>query len=202
MADGSGWHRGRTTVVVLVLLAGLVAAGAAGASLLFAKIPSTVTDPVTVTCWDGKERDADDCGRPTGVRGLRWVFPSFRPGEPGCRDVLEEQPEFAGPTRWACRLEVAGSRVVVTYSELPEAERGLDAVRRGYGDVDPTTVETRDGSLLRYEWRRPVGDGFEVLAVYADHPYAVEVRAGDEMLRDEALARVVRFRAPGAISHR
>lgn len=203
MAGSDRWHTGRTTVVVLTLVAGLAAAGAVGASMLFAEIPAKDPAPETVTCWDGEQRaDPDDCGRPTGVRGLRWVFPSFRPGDQGCRNVLDEHPSFQGPTMWACDVEIAGSPVVITYSELPDVKKSLVAVQRSYDGVERTTVEADNGSPLRYEWRRPFEDGYVLIAVYAEHPYAVEVRAEDEVLREDALATVVRFRTPSAISYR
>lgn len=203
MAERTRWHSGRTTLVVLALLAGLVAAGAVGANLLFAEIPAKGPDPVSVSCWDGEQRaDPDACGQPTGVRGLRWVFPSFHPSDEGCRNVLDEHPEFQGPTMWACDVEIAGSPVLITYSELTEIEESLRYLERNYAGVERTTVKSDDGNTLRYEWRRPFEDGYVLISVYAEHPYAVEVRAEDEVLREDALATVVKFRAPSALSYR
>ena len=192
----------RTTLVVLVLLAALVAAGAAGARLLFAEVPAKAPDPVTVTCWDGEQRtDPEECGQPTGARGLRWVFPAFRPQSEGCRDVLADFPTFQGPTMWACEAEVSGSPVLITYSELTDLEEGLDYLEETYDDSQRTVVKAPAGRPVRYEWRRPFEDGFTVISVFAEHPFAVEVRAEDEGVREEALA-TVRFRPPGAISYR
>lgn len=203
MAGRARWQAGGTTAVVLVGLVGLVAAGAVGASLLFAQVPEPEPEPATVTCWDGEERaDADDCGQPTGVRGLRWVFPSFRPGDQDCRNVRDDHPDFQGPTIWACFVEIAGSPVRVTYSELTEVAESIAYLEKSHRGVERTTVRSRDGSAVRYEWRRRFEGGYVLISVYAEHPYAVEVRAEDAVLREDALETVVRFRPPGAISYR
>ena len=206
MAEPAWWRRWRTwrtTLVVLALLAALAAAGGVGASLLFAEIPSKGPDPKSVTCWDGEERtDPDDCGQPRGVRGLRWVFPSFRPADVGCRNVLAEHPTFQGPTMWACDVEIAGSPVLITYSELTEVAESIAYLERNYSGAKRQVVKGDNGAPVRYEWRRRFDDGYVLIAVYVDHPFAVEVRAEDEVLREDALATVVRFRAPSAISYR
>ncbi|MDO9498136.1 MAG: hypothetical protein Q7J48_20700 [Nocardioides sp.] len=203
MAEPARGRTTRTTLALLVLLAALVAVGAVGVRLLFAEVPAKGPDPVTVSCWDGEQRtNPNACGRPTGVPGLRWVFPSFRPGDEGCRDVLDDHPEFQGPTMWACDVEIAGSPVLITYSELTEVEESLAYLERSYADVDRTTVKTTGGRPVRYEWRRPFEDGYVLISVYAEHPYAVEVRAEDEVVREDALATVVKFRAPSAMRYR
>jgi hypothetical protein len=203
MAEPGRWRAWRTTLVVLVLLAALGAAGALGARMLFAEIPSSGPEPATVTCWDGEQRtDPADCGRPRGVRGLRWVFPSFRPSDVGCRDVLAEHPTFQGPTMWSCDVEIAGSPVLITYSELTGVAESIAYLERHYSGVERTTVAASDGAPARYEWRRRFEDGYVLISVYADHPFAVEVRAEEKVLREDALATVVRFRAPSAISYR
>ncbi|MDP2775023.1 MAG: hypothetical protein Q8O61_15835, partial [Nocardioides sp.] len=138
---------------------------------------------------------------PTGVRGLRWVFPAFRPQSAGCRDVLADNPTFQGPTMWACEAEISGSPVLITYSELSALADGLDYLQQTYDDSQQTVVAARGGAPLRYEWRRPFEDGFTVISLYAEHPFAVEVRAEDRGIREQALA-TVRFRPPGAISYR
>lgn len=204
MAEKGRGRAWRTTLVLLTLVSGLAVVAGVGANMLFAEVPGKGPAPKTVTCWDGEQRtDPGDCGQPTGVRGLRWVFPSFHPEDAACRNVRAEHPDFQGPTIWACEVEIAGSPVLITYSELTGVKESLAYLEDAYAGVRRTTVRAGEGDRpIRYEWRRPFEDGYVVISLYVDHPYAVEVRAEDEVLREDALATVVKFRAPSAISYR
>ncbi|MCD4532985.1 hypothetical protein LRP67_02675 [Nocardioides sp. cx-169] len=196
--------RGRTSLVVLPLAVALIVTAVLGARLLWADLPETDAAEASAVCWDGEEvADAGDCGRPTGPRGLRWVFPSFRPGNDDCRDVRAQHRELGRRTMWECEFEITGSPIVITYSELAAGRDGRAALELEYADEERRTVKTKDGTPLRHEWRRelPAG-GFEVMVVYAAHPYAVQVRAEERALREEGLRSTVRYRAPERMSSR
>jgi hypothetical protein len=197
--------RRRTPLVVLPLVVGVVLTAILGVRLLSSDLPDTdAPAEASVVCWDGEQvAAARACGRPTGPRGLRWVFPSFRPGDDDCRDVRAQHRELGHRTRWECEFEITGSPVVITYSELASAKEGRIAFDQEHAGSEHRAVRSKDGTLLRHEWRRelPTG-GFVVTVMYARHPYAVEVRAEERALREEALMSTVRFRDPDALSSR
>lgn len=208
--DGpDGWARRllqwRTTLVVAPLVVGLGVAAAVGSRLLWAELPESTASAAQVTCWDGEGvSEPDECGPPTGPRGLRWVFPSFRPGGKDCHDVKARNPGVRRPTVWACGFELSGSPVRVTYSELASVKAGRASFDREYAGAKRRAVSAEDGTVLRYEWRRqlPDGRGFVVTAMYARHPYAVQVLAEGPALRESALATTVLWRAPASMTHR
>ncbi|MCD4523668.1 hypothetical protein [Nocardioides sp. cx-173] len=196
--------RGRTSLVVLPLAVALVVTAALGAQLLWAELPDTDAAEASTLCWDGAQvDDAGDCGMPTGPRGLRWVFPSFRPGSDDCRDVRAQHRELGRRTMWECEFEITGSPIVITYSELASGKVGRAALELEYADGQRRTVKAKDGTPLRHEWRRELpSGGFEVTVVYAAHPYAVQVRAEERALREAALRSTVRYRDPETMSSR
>ncbi|WP_341926006.1 hypothetical protein [Nocardioides psychrotolerans] len=198
----------RTPLVLLPLIGALVVSGGIGARMLWEQVPGPEPEAATVRCWDGElSTQPQDCGLPEGVAGLRWVFPSFQPDEDDCRDVLLDNPAFTRPTMWECTVEVGGAPVVITYSELTGVKPARAFIQREYGDAERLTVEADNGTPVRFEWRRELDEedgsaGFVVTSMYVDLPYAVEVRAEDRVLREDALATAVRFRGVTAISYR
>lgn len=193
----------RTPLVLLPLIGALVVSAGIGAQMLWEEVPGAATEKVQ--CWDGERVvDEQDCGLPEGVAGLRWVFPSFEPEEDGCRDVLVGNPAFKRPTMWECAVELGGTPVVITYSELTGVKPARRFIRREYGAAERVTVRADNGTPVRYEWRRTLGGGagFAVTSMYVDLPYAVEVRAEDRGVREDALATIVKFRGVSAISYR
>ncbi|WP_193610089.1 hypothetical protein [Nocardioides lijunqiniae] len=194
--------RRRTPLVVLPLVVLLATSGLVGARLLFAEPQSADATAPSSVCWDGSEvADLSSCARPKGVRGLRWVFPSFSPRGDSCQDVRTGERGSGRPTVWMCDFEIAGSPVTITYSELRSVAGGRAAFDEEYAGSERSTVEASDGTPLRHEWRRelPGGTGYAVTAMYVGHPYAVQVVAERKVLREDALASTVRFRAPGSL---
>ena len=195
-----GPSRLRSVLVVIPLVAGLVVVAGIGARMLLADIPdpepeATVAD---VTCWDGTTKAAEDCTSPTGRAGLRWVFPSFKPDLLGCRNVLLEHPEFKRPTMFECDGAVPTGRVTITYSELSAVPAGRAYLEKEYG-VAPEEID--DGRLL---WTDSgATDGiYEADVMYAEAPFAVEVRARSAQVRDDALDSLIRFRPADHITVR
>jgi hypothetical protein len=195
----------RTPLVVLPLIVGLLTSGVVGARLLWADPPTADATAPSAVCWDGSEvADARTCGRPKGVRGLHWVFPSFSPRGDDCVNVRTGDRGVRRPTVWMCDFEMSGSPVSITYSELRSVARGRASFDAEYAGSERTTVTGKDGAALRHEWRRelPGGGGYAVTVMYVDHPYAVQVVAERKALREGALTSTVRFRPPEALTHR
>ena len=87
----------RTAFVLFSIITGLGATIAVGSDKLFAQIDeaSETVGERSLVCWNAVEvDDQTDCTKPKGVRGLRWVFPSFRPGQQNCVDEIELNPSF------------------------------------------------------------------------------------------------------------
>ncbi|HET9422703.1 MAG TPA: hypothetical protein VFO49_16295, partial [Nocardioides sp.] len=190
----------RAVLIVVPLIAGLLVVAGIGARMLLADIPDPEPPPTVadVTCWDGTTRPAEDCTTPSGRAGLRWIFPSFKPDLLGCRNVLLEHPEFRRPTMFECEGSVPSGRVTITYSELNGVAGGRAYLEKEYG-VAPDEIDDE-----RLQWTDSgVTDGiYESDVMYADAPFAVEVRARSAQARDDALDALIRFRPADHITVR
>ncbi|MBS45969.1 MAG: hypothetical protein CMH83_22905 [Nocardioides sp.] len=191
----------RTLVVLPLLAAALVWAGARGASMLWAERPVREAPPPTVVCWDGSEQVRADCGEPTGQVGLKHVFPSFTPKSRLCSEVTYDRDNGTRPYEWRCTREVNGQRVRITYTERSSLQRGLAFVAKQYRGTDPERVA--GGDRLVYRSDKKVKNGrFRLTVAYADHPFTVEVLAPTKRSRDAALDQVVTFRPAAALDIR
>lgn len=202
IARGPG--RGRSSLIVLPLIAGLLLVAALGARMLLAEIPDPepVEQVAEVTCWDHETGPAEECGIPTGRAGLRWVFPSLRPAELGCRNLLLDHPELKRPTMFECEGRTRPGPVTITYSELNGVEEARTYLEEKYG-FPPEEVDGDVGRRLLWTERdEPGDDDYELAMMYADLPFGVEVRAGSAEARDRALNSLVRFRPEDQISVR
>lgn len=188
--------RVRTPLVVLPLLAGLTVVGGVGAMMLTEEIPPPPAPPAQVACWDGTGADSPDaCTTPSGVAGLRWVFPTFHPNRDNCVDVLDSHPEYLRPAMYECGFEMPNQSVSVTYNELADVEAARKYFAKQYADAEREVVKTVEGTAYRYVWRQETDEGSALAAMYMDYPYAVEIVARSAKGRDAAL-RKLDFRHP------
>ena len=193
----------RSMVIVLPLVLGLLVVAAIGAKMLVAEVPDPAADPAEAyavpadsLCWDGSDKPADGCPVPSGRTGLRWVFPSFRPNDLGCRNVLPDYPRSTRPQMYECLVTVDGEPVAITYNQLTQATRGRMSYEALYG-VPPEDVEDDGGRRLLWTEGDDVGaDGdYDLAVMYPALPFSVEISSGSAEARDAALASVVLFRA-------
>ena len=184
----------RTPIVLIPLVIGLGYSGAVGAQMLWAEVtPTPVTAPV-VTCWDRTADAAADCPAPEGLAGMRWVFPSFRPGADKCKQVAYKDNGTPRPLEYSCKVRVAGTTARVNYSERSDLERGLTYFANRYDNVRPLAIG--GGARLIYRDPEPQKDGtYEVTVAYTTYPFAVTVTAVNERLRDRVLDDEVKYRA-------
>jgi hypothetical protein len=193
-----GLARWRTPLVVFPLLAGLAIVGGLGAQMLTEKIPPAASG-AQVTCWDGGTvESADACTAPSGVDGLRWVFPTFHPDRDRCVDVLVAHPEYLRPAMYECDLKVSKHWVSVTYMQLADVDAGRRYFEKSYPRSEREKVRTAGGTPYRYVWRKATDEGYELAAMYMDFPYAVSIRADATAYGDQAL-RELAFRHPDRI---
>jgi hypothetical protein len=192
----AGWVR--TALILLSLVVGLFVVAAMGSRMLLADIPDPGTDPaaetVAVRCWDGAVRPDEGCPTPSGRAGLRWVFPSFRPNELGCRNAIREFPTSNTRSSFVCEAKVEGAPVTILYSELADADLRRTYLEKKFGHAGEGAED--EGRLLWTEGDEPRGNGrYELVVVYADLPFSVEVSADSAAARDEALESLIEFRA-------
>jgi hypothetical protein len=182
----------RSLIVLVPLAAVVLVAAGIGASKLWAEIPVREDPDPPVTCWDGTETTLSECSEPTGLRGLRWVFPSFRPSDDACERVRRSERNQERPLEVACTSSFDQRPVTLTYSVRTSLDQGLTFLERRYGE--PPT-EDADGERLVFRSQGADEDGLHSATVaYADHPFAVTVEAPDPDVRDDALAELVRYR--------
>ncbi|MEQ7847895.1 hypothetical protein [Nocardioides kribbensis] len=175
-------------LVVLLATAGLIVqravSGERGEALAAA----------TETCWDGRVTDAG-CELPTGVEGLEWVFPSFRPDEQTCRDFLLRNPQFNRPTMWQCDVVVDDLPVVVTYNELTGQRAALRFFDQRHGRENRTEVPGYDGQDAAWVWLDEAGDRRSSRTLMLQgYPYAVTVESGSTTAVEAAFEEVVEIR--------
>lgn len=118
-----------------------------------------------VTCWDDTTAAAlDDCSMPTGVLGLRWVFPSLTDAR--CASPITDAGDGA-KTRLLCITKLAdGNRAQLGYFEWDSVEQG----QKFYDEQELGNKAEEDGIVA---WAGTLGDQGKVAAMYADAPYSV-----------------------------
>lgn len=186
----------RTLLVVLPVLAGLVAAGLVGRSLLF---PEEETSEAAegASCWDGSApaSASGGCPAPEGVRGLRWVFPSFRPGRLDCVDDLERDPRLRRPVMWTCVQRVGGREVEVTYSEVTDHRSALRYLDDLHGKRRRSAATLDDAQVVRWGSSPLRSGGWTASVLLKALPYAVTVRTQRRTDTKQVLRRKVDVRA-------
>lgn len=140
-------------------------------------------------CWDGRGvADLSACASdPTGVKGLRWVFPGA--SEPAC----ERQAQPGRPAFVECTIPASsGGAVAVHYTQW---SRWSDGNRHYEG------LEVRK----RYRWRGLVrwdiaavspNPPYKTALMYPDAPWSVTVYGWSVADRDEFLDRL-QWKLPG-----
>ena len=190
-----GIARWRTPLVVIPALGALGVVGGVGASMLTAEVPLPEVRP-QVTCWDHSTAEsADACTTPTGVDGLRYVFPTFHPTRDNCVDVLLTHPEYTRPAMYECDFKVDNHWIKVTYMQLADVSAARVYFEKYFPEAKREQVNTAEGTPYRYVWREHTDLGYELAAMYIDYPYAVSINAPEESYRDQAL-RELEFRHP------
>ena len=192
---GATLKRWRAPIVLVPTLVALVYSGAVGAQMLWGEPRGGFRDTAqpVVTCWDGTADVAEACPEPTGLAGLKWVFPSFRPGSEACRKVVYDGAGASGPLEYRCRVRVDGTVAQVRYSERSDLTRGLAYFAKRYDGIEPES--TANDTRLAFRDPEPRRNGtYEVTVAYADHPFAVMVSATNERRRDQVLREAVDLR--------
>lgn len=182
----------RSLIVLVPLVAVVVVAAGIGASKLWAELPEDAAVSPEVTCWNGSTATLEECPEPRGRAGLRWVFPSFTPGDSRCSEVRRRARDEARPLEFACQSSFDQRPLTITYSARTSLEQGLAFIERSSGvEGEPDA----DGERLVFRSPRADDDGlFRVTVAYAEHPYSVTVAAPTADVRDTALDELVRFR--------
>lgn len=165
--------------------------------------PSTAV-PSQVRCWDGSTSDQlADCSLPTGVRGLRWVFPSFARAR-GCADQSWQLSSSGIKTAmWECPVTgPSGAAAVLRFSEFRSVrEARFHYAAKGQGGGRVTEVLGSDGRVERLVWRYPPAGGpaSTMSSVYARYPYSMSIDAGSDEDREWLFTHRVSFRPAATI---
>lgn len=179
------WRRWRAVVILVPLLAGLGYAGWYGAQLLWGASEETAS----VTCWDGTVTSPSECSDPTGAAGLRWVFPSLRPGQ--CEEATFPDTGRVRPLEFRCRARIDDRPAAIVYSQRTAVAAGIDFVERQYAEEARPQA---GGDRLIFRNDVDGGDGADLTVVYTGYPFSVRVEAPTPQLRERALRQLVEFR--------
>ncbi|MBF4163674.1 hypothetical protein [Nocardioides acrostichi] len=187
--------RARTAAVVVPIVLGLAIAAGYGSRLLWHQVAPAASSG-EVTCWDGSGADAAvDCALPSGVKGLAWVFPTFKPAKQDCTDELASHPAFTRATMWSCRQTVQGRAVSITYSQVASVSQTRRTLDRQLG-ADQRSRSTPRGAGPRFRWQPArIADGrWRSALLVGSQPYLVEVTASTAQDAADVLKRRVRVR--------
>lgn len=215
----AGGQGPRTAAVLFPLVLLLVAVGAYGAHLAFGEPRSTAaasrasgTDSTSgsgpdaastslAACWDGSSAgSAADCRPLAGSAGLAWVFPSFDPADPDCRDRTQDLASPGSLLRWECAAEVGGAEIYLTYRQFANVGRGVRLFDDEYGSGERSDQSGDQGQVLGVVWDLSIDEHHSRTVMYADAPFSVTLWAVDEAQADQALADIVRMRGPARVA--
>ena len=139
--------------------------------------PHATASPSTASqrrCWDGRVRVPADCSVPSGVQGLKWVYPAFKQARADCRRVarpLSPRKVLA----FFCPFNVDEPNGGIRYSEWDSAASAREVIGRDF--YWPETAVERDG----YTWSvwiredRDEQGWFSSAVAYRDWPFSAEV---------------------------
>ena len=133
---------------------------------------SAAPPPAPYQCWDGKEaQQLTDCPPPTGVAGLKWVFPAMA-GEK-CGKVTKDGAD-GSVLRVLCRhVLVDGTRIGVGYFQWRSVEDGQEFY--GAQGLAPTEAEAPDGRPVAYGFFGVQGDTVKSANLFVDEPLSSTV---------------------------
>ena len=92
-------------------------------------------------------------------------------------------------------------RSTITYTELNGVAQGRGYLETEHGEA-PQELDDELGLRLLWTAGGATDGIYELDVMYADAPFAVEVRARSEQARDDALDSLIRFRAADHIAVR
>lgn len=189
------------SLLVAGLVAGFVAAIAVAAVGAVALRLSTDgespgTAPAQVTCWTGLQVDSpDQCSIPSGVAGMRWVYPSFDKDFAGCEVV--RNPVAAKKVRaWFCPF-AGNPDEGVRYNEWRSPSDARDYHDANYRPYTAEPFRLGD-STVGDVWRRLSPGEYGLVStamVYREWPFSVSVQS-ERLAGLDAGCKLVAIRSP------
>ncbi len=174
----AGW----ATVVAVAVLVGIVALAQPDdpASTKPENRPErdVATRGERVICWTGsKVESRSQCTVPSGLGGLRWVYPSFDRDFETCEQTPDPTP--AGKVRaWFCPF-ADNRREGVRYNEWRSPSDAEAYHKMDYRPYPPETLR-HTHRQLGYIWRRLSPDEHDLVSAtvaYRDWPFSVTVQS-------------------------
>lgn len=144
-----------------------------------------------VRCWDGTRTDRlSKCSEPEGLRGMRWIFPSFE--RRVCRRGTAARPRLSF---FDCRTALRdGTPVEMHFSEWTRTELGVANYRANEG------VQVERLASGRFRWliftpqdRTGVGQ-WKVAFMLRNAPYSLTMYARSESARTRAIDELLDMR--------
>jgi hypothetical protein len=137
--------------------------------------PEDVT-PRPKRCWDGRvAARVADCSVPSGPKGLRWVYPSFKQDRGECRRIRKP----LSPRKvlvYFCPFTADNPDEGIRYSEWVSAPAAQETITR---DFDPwLEPQVQEDSGAWSVWIRESADEqgwFSSAVAYRDWPFSAEV---------------------------
>lgn len=127
-------------------------------------------------CWDGRVTDsAAACSVPSGLKGLRWVYPSFEQDRAECRRIRKP----LSPRKvlvYFCPFTVDNPDEGIRYSEWVSAPAAQETITRDFDPWLEPKVQEESGAWS--VWIRESADEqgwFSSAVAYRDWPFSAEV---------------------------
>jgi hypothetical protein len=148
------------------------AAGGQPTTSASATVASTSPAPAApYRCWDGSDaQQLKECSHPTGVEGLRWVFPAMADD----RCAKASKPGDGAELRVLCvHVLEDGTRAGVGYFEWSSVKAG----KRFYGaqGLAPTKAKGPDGRPVSFGFFGVEDDQVKSASLFADEPLSFTI---------------------------
>src|SRR5262249_11920402 len=128
------------------------------------------------TCWDGRETSSLElCGLPDGIRGLKWVFPSFARDRLQCHKARPNADSYPVVESYECFQGALGQPVTVTYDQVKDPAQAERWLRDRFGKEHRKKLPGAHGG--RYVFKDGTGRPARITGMYKRFPYIVSVRA-------------------------
>lgn len=136
--------------------------------------PTPTPTPSRMRCWDGEvAARAAACSVPSGLKGLLWVYPSFKQDRAECRRIQKPR----SPRKvlvYFCPFTVDNPDEGIRYGEWVSASAAEEVIAGDFDPWDDPKVQEDSWSV----WIRESADEqgwFSSAVAYRDWPFSAEV---------------------------
>lgn len=147
-------------------------------------------------CWDGQVTEPANCATPSGVKGLSWLFPTFKQAQ--ARGECQTIPRPFAKRRtlaYFCPFTADNPGEGIRYSEWESAAAAREVIG------DDVSWPAKDVEREGYTWtvwvreNRDENGRYSTVVAYRDWPFSVEVESNTRLAAIKG-CNLIELRAP------